>query len=162
MAKLIPDAKLIVQLRNPVDRAYSQFHMRRRDNEEPFESFAEALEHEDPSFGGRPAAPDPGEWRTYLKRGLYAEQLERWLRYFPREQVHVLSMEDLEAGAEAAMDDLHRFLGLPPFRAERLDPRFVTEYEPMPADTRSRLLEYFRPHNERLANLLGRDFGWSE
>lgn len=168
MAALIPRAKLIVGLRNPVDRAYSQFHMRRRDGFEPVESFAAAVALEDGALDGGsaramaaetdPAALETG--RTYLMRGRYAEQLERWMHHFPSEQLHVLTTDQLAADAQGALDALHDFLELPPRRAERLDPLFTTQYDPLPPDTRARLTEYFRPHNERLYELLGRDFGW--
>jgi hypothetical protein len=162
MAQLIPAVKLIVQLRNPADRAYSQFQMRRRTGHEPLESFAKALEIEDPSFAGGSGTPAADEWRTYLKRGRYAEQLERWLHYFPREQFHVLALEDLHADPQAALCDLHEFLELAPHLPQQLQPRFTADYEPMRSDTRARLCEYFRPHNERLFELLGKEFAWNE
>lgn len=153
MAKLIPDAKLIVQLRNPVDRAYSQFQMRRRDGQEPIESFPDAVETEGEQVG-------PAVNRTYVARGRYAEQLERWFKVFPREQFHVLAMEDLAVDPQGALDGVHEFLRLQPRRADNLDPRYVSKYDAMPPQDRARLTEYFRPHNERLYELLGRDFGW--
>jgi hypothetical protein len=164
MAELIPDAKLIVSLREPVERAYSQFQMRRRDQKEPVESFIGAMAAEDPSLqlDGRPLAQadvvDIG--RTYLARGRYAEQLERWLQHFRREQIHIVAMEDLAADPQGILDGVHQFLGLPPRNAEDLAPRFVSEYDPLPEDARRVLGDYFRPHNQRLYELLGRDFGW--
>ncbi|HEY6397495.1 MAG TPA: sulfotransferase domain-containing protein [Solirubrobacteraceae bacterium] len=170
MAKLLPDIKLIVALRNPADRAYSQFQMRRRDGEEPIESFADALEVEDPRF----AAIDSGsalagsdrrrekDWRTYLSRGRYAEQLERWFACFPVEQFHIVELGELAADPLAATGALYEFLGLPPGAGHHLEARFRAEYEPMRAEVRDRLLEYFRPHNERLYELLGRQFAWDE
>jgi hypothetical protein len=167
MAALIPDVKLIVQVRDPVDRAYSQFQMRRRDGEEPISSFAAALEREDPTFAATAAAAraaralDPeGDWRTYLRRGRYAEQLVRWFEYFPRDQFHVVAMEDLAANPERSLNDVHEFLGLPPHRPDELKPLYTFQYDPMPPETRRRLVEYFKPHNERLSELLGRDFAW--
>jgi hypothetical protein len=153
MAALIPDAKLIVQLRNPVDRAYSQFQMRRRDDEESIESFLGAVAAERAQVG-------PPITRTYVARGLYAEQLERWLAVFPREQLHVLAMEDLATDPQRVLDRVHEFLGIAPRRAEDLEARYTAKYDPLPAEERAQLTEYFRPHNERLYELLGRDFGW--
>jgi hypothetical protein len=171
IAELLPHVKLIVQLRDPSDRAYSQFQMRRRDGEEPIESFDAALEMEDHGFALDPAAAltarrenghrGPGaEWRTYLSRGRYAEQLERWFQHFPREQFHVLTMDDLGADPQGELDRVHEFLGLPARRGENLTARFTAAYEPMPVETRERLVEYFRQHNERLYELLGKNFGW--
>jgi Sulfotransferase domain len=170
MAKLMPDVKLLVALRNPVDRAYSQFHMRRRTDQEPLESFAEALEAEDPGFathgGGASVnlgwASAANGWRTYLSRGLYAEQLERWFAHFPREQFHIVELGELAAEPHRVLGELYQFLGLIPEASGDLEARFTAKYESMPADTRARLAEYYRPHNQRLYELLGREFGWDE
>lgn len=168
--KLVPDVKLIVQLRDPVDRAYSQFQMRRRDGEEPLESFAAAVEAEparlaaesermlaDPRYSSDRVAT----W-SYLMRSRYAEQLERWLAQFPRHQIHVLSLEEMEADPRRVVSEVHEFLGLPERPLEQLPVLFTSEYEPLPAETRALLEEYFRPHNARLYELLGRDFGWDQ
>jgi hypothetical protein len=166
MAKLIPDVKLIVSLREPVDRAYSQFQMRRRDRDEPVESFLTALALEDPSLDGGDARArfrdsdhlDIG--RTYLARSRYAEQLEPWLARFPREQVLVLTTDQLGDDPEGTLDSVYAFLGLPPHRPARLEAVFTSSYESIAPEDRARLAEYFRPHNARLYALLGRDFGW--
>jgi len=153
MAKLIPRAKLIVQLRNPVDRAYSQFQMRRREGEEPIESFMTAVDTEEHKR-------DPSVTRTYLARGRYAEQLERWFEFFPRTQIHILTMDELAADPQGVLDSVHGYLGIAPRRAEHLEPRFGAQYDPLPADARARLNDYFAAHNKRLYELLGEDFGW--
>ncbi|MDQ6606648.1 MAG: sulfotransferase domain-containing protein [Actinomycetota bacterium] len=168
MATLIPEVKLIVVLRDPVDRAYSQFQMRRRDGFEPVDSFATAVALEDERVdGGRARAlstqAKDGQLevgRTYLMRGRYAEQLDRWFQYFPREQFHVLTTDQLAADSQNALDGLHNFLGLPSHRVERLEARFATQYDPLASEDRELLDEYFREPNERLCHLLGQDFGW--
>ena len=90
-----PRSSCILGLRDPVDRAYSQFHMRRRDGFEPADSFRTAVSLEDSRVDGgraRALSMERGDGqldvgRTYLSRGRYAEQLEPWLRHFPREQI---------------------------------------------------------------------------
>jgi Sulfotransferase domain len=168
MAKHLPDARLIVQLRDPVDRAYSQYQMRRRDGEEPLDSFEAAVdaeegrlaaEHERMLGDRRYSSYEVACW-SYLMRSRYAEQLERWFRYFPRERIHILSLESLAADPGAALDAVHEFLGLPRHRPAELDARFVFDYDPMSPETRARLERYFEPHNERLYELVGTDFGW--
>ena len=82
-----PDAKLIVVFRNPVDRAYSQFQMSRREGVEPLESFAEALAAEEerlrPHLERLHADPHYYGWSigcwSYRFRSEYATQLERFL-----------------------------------------------------------------------------------
>lgn len=168
VAKLLPDAKLVVALRNPVDRAYSHFQMTRREGYEPFESFEEAVAAEEDRL-----APETerlqsnpryyswwlGSW-SYLERSRYAEQLERWLELFPREQFLFVRSEDLSAEPARTLDTVHEFLGLPPHRRAEYPHLHTAEYDGIPADTRLRLAEYFRPHNERLYELAGIDFGW--
>lgn len=168
MARLLPQAKLLVTLRDPVDRAYSQFQMSRREGEEPLEAFLDAVEAEesrlaeeiahvrrDRSYNSWPI----GCW-GYLLRSRYAEGLERWLALYPREQLHVLTLEQLSADPHGTMDRVHEFLGLPEHRNPELKPLFKARYDSIPAEARARLREYFRPHNERLYELIGTDLGW--
>ena len=165
MARLVPHARLIVALREPVGRAYSQFQMRRRDGEEPCPSFIDAVALEDASLrdadAGIDPAPDELRGRSYLSRGRYAEQLERWFAHFPRERFHFVTIDELAAHPHQSLDAMHAFLGLPAHRSESLQPMFVSGYPPLAPADRDRLAAYFRPHNERLYKLLGRDFGWN-
>jgi hypothetical protein len=168
IADALPDVKLIVALRNPVDRAYSQFQMSRRAGEEPLESFEAAVNAEgarlQPELDRSEADPGYysgrlGAW-SYLLRSRYAEQLERWYRLFPSDRFHFVKTEDLAVAPGSTLESLATFLGLPE-RGRAEYPNFhVGEYAPMPADMRRRLEEYFRPHNERLYELVGIDFGW--
>lgn len=168
LARALPRAKLLVTLRNPVERAYSQFQMSRREGEEPLESFIEAVEAEaarlapelartkvDRRYNSWPI----GCW-SYLLRSRYAEQLARWFEFFGREQFHVLTLEDLASDQQQAMDRVHEFLGLPGYRYADLKPLHTASYDAIPAEARAKLSEYFRPHNERLYELLGVNLGW--
>jgi Sulfotransferase domain len=168
IAQALPDVKLIVALRNPVERAYSQFQMSRRAELEPFESFHQAIVEEDERLKPELArvAADPtlrsgrlGAW-SYLLRGRYAEQLEHWFNLFPRDQFHFVKTEDLASRPAEALADLHRFLGLPEYEREAYPDFHVGQYAAMPAETRTMLVEYFKPLNERLYELVGIDFGW--
>jgi hypothetical protein len=168
LAKLMPRARLIVMLRNPVDRAHSQYQMSRREGEEELDSFAEAVAIEDRRLEGERArarrSPHYNSWAigcwSYLMRSRYAEQLEGWFALFPREQFHFMTLEELAEDPQHALDGLHRFLELPPHRYENLPPLHTAVYDSIAPELRARLAEYFRPHNERLYELLGRDLGW--
>jgi Sulfotransferase domain len=168
LARLLPRARLIVSLRNPVDRAYSQFQMSRREGEEALDSFMEAVEAEERRLAPERARMQRsrhynswpiGCW-SYLMRSRYAEQLEHWLTLVSREQLHVLTLEQMADDPQGALDGVHRFLGLPAHRYEDLRPLHTASYEPIGAEDRAMLNDYFRPHNERLYELLGVDFGW--
>ena len=100
MAALVPDAKLIALLREPVDRAYSHYWSRRSWDAEA-RSFEQALAEED---GSTP----PG--LAYAARGRYLEQLERVLQHYPREQLLVLLFDDLAARPIETFAEVCRFL----------------------------------------------------
>ena len=165
---LIPDVKLIVMLRDPVKRAYSHYmHRFVRDRESrTFEEVVatdkELLKH------GWENLPTGDLIRlghlhySYLARGYYADQLQIWLSVFPREQFLIICAEDFFSGTQAIFDDVLEFLGLGPHVLEKADRRNVGKYtEPMSDELREDLREYFAPHNERLYEMVGRDFGWN-
>jgi hypothetical protein len=171
--QLVPQVKLIVTLRDPVDRAYSSFHHRRRDGEEPLESFDAAVRAEDgrlaPGLARLAADPDYNSFEvacwSYLLRSRYAEQLERWFACFGREQFYFVTLENLAAEPQKTLDGVHDFLGLAPWRAESLPrlniaPRHNARYAPLEPEVDQRLREYFRPHNQRLYEMVGFNFGW--
>jgi hypothetical protein len=170
IAAMLPDVKLIMLLRNPVDRAYSQFRMSQREGEEKLDSFEEALAIEDERLDGERARSlaDPrynswpiGCW-SYQMRSRYAEQLERWLSLFPRERFLFVDSEELSAQPERALQRVYDFLGLPADDSRDLPFLHTGEYDPLPPEVRERVADYFRPHNERLYELLGVDFGWNQ
>ncbi len=97
---------------------------------------------------------------SYLARGRYAEQLERWLALYPRERLLVLRFEDLVRDPLAVLNGTLGFLGLPPAGSVRLEARNTRRYPPLAEATAARLREYFEPHNARLEALLGQPMGW--
>ena len=128
--ELVPEARLVVLVRNPVDRALSHYQHEVALGREPL-SFEDALAAEDERLRGEEERllADPRyfsrEWwsHTYRARGRYAEQLERWLAVFPQEQLLIVPSDDLAddpAGAHARVLD---FLGAPPQRLDELPPR---------------------------------------
>jgi hypothetical protein len=98
--------------------------------------------------------------RGYVHRGHYAEQIEHWLAFFPRERFVFLNFDDWKRDPGLAADAIARHAGLPayPFGDHRAN---VGGYiEPMPEDCRERLIAHYRPHNRRLFELLCEDWGW--
>ena len=167
VASTIPAALLVVLLRDPVDRAYSHYRKMRRMSLERL-SFEEALDAEEERLAGEEERllADP-RYRSrhhrrhaYVGRGLYADQLERWLAHFPREQLLVLRAEDFfERPAEIYAETLD-FLGLRTWRPPDFEPRNPTTSSPLAPNLRARLEERFEEPNARLARLLGRDLRW--
>jgi hypothetical protein len=165
--RALPDAELLLTLRNPIDRAFSQYQMSVREQLEDL-SFEDALEREGERLRpeivrvrrDRHYASQPLAKHSYLYRGHYDEQFERWLQLFPRERFHVARAEDLAAAPEKTLAGVYEFLGLPPHRSSDLPHLHTASYEPMASATRTWLVDYFRPHNERLSELLGFDLDW--
>jgi hypothetical protein len=80
---------------------------------------------------------------------------------FPREQLLIQRSEDFFREPQDVLRKVHSFLGLPPLDCQELPALNQGSYKaPMNPETRARLREYFRPHNERLYDLLSTDFGW--
>ena len=108
---LIPDAKLIVIVRDPVDRAYSNWTHLWSDGLEPIGDFVTACGEEET----RMAAGWAPFWQ-YVGLGRYGEQLQNLYRWYPREQVHVLRYKEL---VDAPQRDPEPDLRLPRHRAGR-------------------------------------------
>jgi hypothetical protein len=170
IAQKFPTIKLIVLLRNPVDRAYSHYqHMVRGGNETL--SFEQAIEAE-------PARLEGEEERiiadvhyplhnymnyTYLTLGMYRKYFQHWFKVFPREQLLILKSEDLYSHPSETYKETLNFLGLRAWEPEGF-PIFNKQgqYDTMYPATRKKLVEFFEPHNKQLYAFLGRDFGWDK
>ena len=164
---LVREARLVALVRNPVDRALSHYNHEVALGRESL-SFEDALGAEDERLRGEEArlVADPpyfsrAWWsHTYKARGRYAEQLERWFDVFPREQLLVLSSDELGAEPARAHAQVLEFLGAAPQRLDSYPRVYEREYEPMKPETRERLAAEFEEPNRRLYELLGRDLGW--
>jgi hypothetical protein len=97
---------------------------------------------------------------TYLARGRYAEQLERWFAVFPRDQLMVLTSEELAAEPAKTYALVLDFLGAPVHDLGAYPRIYEQRYAEMSPDLRRRLADYFAEPNRRLYELLGRDLGW--
>ena len=169
MKEILPDVKLIVILRNPIDRAYSHYNHSLRTNNESL-SFEKAIEIEEGRLTGEREqliknpyfVPKHYRSHSYLARGVYADQLEDWFRYYDRKQFLILSTEDFYQNSQQILDQVFDFLGVIPFQAESLTNQNIGNYKKMNKNTRKFLIEYFKPHNERLFNLLQRSFDWDK
>lgn len=163
----LPDCKLIVILRNPIDRAFSHHNHERALGYEDL-SFEEAIAREPARLAGEEERllADPRyrsfahQHHSYISRSRYAEQLERWLRHADRERFLILSSEDLFGDPASAVAEAQRFLGLDLDIPDDLSARNARSYAPIEDRLRQQLREEFEPHNRRLYELLDRDFGW--
>jgi len=165
--QLVPRAKLIVMLRNPVERAYSHYNHQVRFDAEPL-TFEEALDQEATRLVGEyeEILADPEYYSfnyqnySYRARGMYADQLSRWFKYFPREQFLILHSEAFYTDTRREFDRVLDFMNVPRWQPSAYRPDNAGKYEPMLSATRAYLSDFFAPHNERLYELLGTDFKW--
>jgi hypothetical protein len=117
IAAEVPNVKLIAVVRDPIDRAYSNWTHLRSNGLEPEADFGRAcdLEDERASKGWAPF------WR-YVGLGRYGEQLASLLENFPREQVHVLRYRALIDEPARTLDQIAAFLGVQPGLADEIPP----------------------------------------
>jgi Sulfotransferase domain len=167
VARMLPTARLIALLRNPVDRAFSHYQHEVALGRESL-PFEDALAREDERMQGEvermlrdPAYFSDAWWNyTYAARGRYAEQLERWYASVPREQLLVLFTEELAADTASTYLRVLEFLGVEPHELASYPRIFDRDYEEMDAATRARLEAEFAEPNRRLAELLGCALPW--
>ena len=163
VAATLPAGRFVALLRDPVERAYSHYLHTRSYGAEPL-PFAEAVAAEEGRLAAAlragpetPAAHAALRNHSYLARGRYAEQLERWFTYVPRERVLVLRSEDLYAEPARVYGEILRFLELDPFTPASFakHTRRVDRGEAgLTREIRAELGAYFAPYNARLADLL--------
>lgn len=162
---VVPGARLVALLRNPTERAYSHYQHNVLRGTEPL-TFEAALDAEaerlDRADDGT-ASVAHHKRHSYVTRGRYAEQLDRWLAFYPREQLLVLFSEDLYRDPGATYAQVLDFLGLPSHSLAEYQVhtrRGAWSGPPLAAPTRARLETSFGPHNTRLAGLLGTAPPW--
>ena len=187
MVEILPEPRLIVILRNPVDRAYSHYWFNRTRGSEPLE-FTEALAAEPE----RLAAGDilARARYSYLDRGHYLAQIQRVCEYYPRSALKVILLEDLRDARLETFHSISRFLEVDdtfiPANLEVMKNRFVkfrsmrlrspirrfphlfrriagrlnirySSYPPLDPSVREKLSKYFEEDNVALETWLGRD-----
>jgi len=147
--------KLIILLRNPVDRAFAHWNMQRFKNREPLD-FLDALK-EEPRRIAHPLTIESRRF-AYVDRGFYSGQLERVFKFFPREQVHFVKFEDFRDRKQETLDRIFEFLGVKPLRRIRDKDRNIVPYErTMTAEEREYLFEVFSAEIAKLEQMLGWD-----
>lgn len=175
VASTLPTVKLIVLLRNPIDRAYSQYNFEVELARETL-SFEDALAHEEERISEEREKLLANEQYvsanhsrySYLARGIYVDQLRTWMSLFPKEQFLILKSEDFYADPAEALKKTSTFLGLPDLATQEQKKQYKlhnynqTPYPKMDIAIRKRLIAYFEPHNARLYDYLGVNFGWDK
>jgi hypothetical protein len=167
IARDLPGVKLLVLVRDPVERAYSAHaHESARGFEtEPFERAlqleAQRLDGETQRIAADPAYVSLShQHHAYRERGKYSEHLTRLDRLFGKERIHVVDSGDFFAEPKPVYDGVLRFLGLPHRGYPSFDRHNARPRSPMPDALRASLDEYFIPYDQQLAQWLGHQPSW--
>ena len=168
--KLLPNVKLIILLRNPVDRLWSCYWQRVRIKglkmtfeatvDDDLKQNHDLYEINGSSFNEKLQNMYP---MPFISRGIYREKLKSYFDAFPREQLLILRSEDLRSDPGYVLNQVVEFLDLPKWNfIDFKKYNFHKDQPLMKRATRDKLLEFYRPFNQLLYNYLGRDFGWDE
>jgi len=164
--KLLPKIKLIVLLRNPIERAFSDY---KHSNEETL-SFDAAIKEEQTRLLGEKERmlDDPNyisvsHWtQAYATQGIYVEQLKNWFSVFPKDQFLILKSEEFFSNPEEVLKIVYRYLNLENFKLnEYKQYNYTDSLKTIETDTRRQLKKYFNSYNEQLYEILGRRFDWN-
>jgi hypothetical protein len=164
----VPDAKLILLLRDPVMRTYSHWKERRRNNAEDL-SFVEALEAEDKRISGEElrlrTEPDyysyPHEQQSYVGQSRYVNALEPWVARFGIENVLVIASEDYYSAPSTALAQVAEFLGIDSLPSVAGEHRNAAAGEDIDPEIKEYLSDLFAEDNARLESLIGRKLPWT-
>jgi hypothetical protein len=162
--KTKPDMKIIIMLRNPIDRAYSQYNrtikidgIKSRNFEDVVMTEIEKLsDHKNTSF------QILRDESNYIKKGLYYEQLKPWFELFPRKNIGIFSTEDFKNDSQKTYDKIFDFLELTEFIINDNEIMEKGNYSPMDKKTRNFLSNFYKSHNEKLFQLIEQKFEWDD
>ncbi|CEG46544.1 (heparan sulfate)-glucosamine 3-sulfotransferase 1 [Plasmopara halstedii] len=192
MKEVIPHChKVLVIMRDPVERAYSHYSMtadtegsekqKRNRGHHHLEarSFEQIVDDEIEELAKLGVHPNmnPDEFdrtvlrtrlnydhgaHSFLARGLYALQLASWIEAYGIDNVLLLTLDDFKSveNLYATMDKVFNFLGLPYHRIKDTSAKNTRRYSSIDEAVRVRLAAFYKPYNEKLYALLGRDMGW--
>lgn len=171
VAEVMPKVKLIFLLRDPIDRALSHYeHNIRKAGRETLD-FSEAIRKESERVLTDFQTAQANEWHddilyrrySYVSRGLYAQQLERWFKHFPKENFLILESESFYRDAQTLLSNITDFLDLPPYQFDLKNKHNVGGYSKKINDVDLELLRnVFERENEKLFKLIDKEFWKSE
>jgi len=166
MKELFPDSKLIIVLRNPVDKTYSHYYLSTKSGET--RTLEEVVE-EDMNDISTWSVDSKDDYyfatkveNSKLARGFYIEQLSIWFELFSKNQILIISSEDLASNTKNVMNDIFRFLHLPEYEIPNIEKVNVSKYSKMNPETRKILIDFFKPYNEQLYEFLNYKFDWDK
>ena len=166
---LLPKIKLIVILRNPIDKAYSTYQQQFRFGEytTSFEDTINAefrridLNKDFPELNSNNYDFENLVAQNIIRHGVYADYLETWLKIFDRKQILILNSDDLKKSTKETLRRVFNFLNVSNYDIKDTSQVNVGKYPTINKITRKKLIEFFKPHNQRLNKLLDTEFDWN-
>jgi hypothetical protein len=149
--RVLPDAKLILLLRNPVDRLYSHYHHVKRwvpEWEKAYGSFRKYWE----------AAKESDYY--LIDKGIYVDTLCRWQKYYSKDQLLVLCSETLRAKTSVTYQKVLAFLDMPVHELSEIKFLRSNPYSLMSENLKAEISAFYQPYNQRLYDVLGYSMGW--
>ena len=165
---LLPDAKIILLLRNPIDRSHSQYQMELNKGNEKLISFEDAIEQENERIQSEydKMLQDENYYskqytiQSYITKSIYVNYIEEWLKYFPREQFLFLNSEEFNSDTSKVYKKTLNFLEISEIDFKNYEVFRAAKYSEMNPSTRKKLSEFFKPYNEKLYKLIDQNFHW--
>lgn len=151
LKKDVPEVKLIVLLRNPVDRLYSNF--------QHYKKYISSWSEKYPSFEDYLNTCSDSDYYL-IEKGLYVYTLQKWFKFFPRNQFIITSTEEMKESSQEVYSNILKFLGVDDFIIDDFKVHRENDYAPMKKETRDLLEDYYSPFNRELEKLLGQKFNW--
>lgn len=163
VAAAMPQTRLILLVRDPVERAHSHYRLRKHRGVEPAVTFAEALADEPRRMQ---AAGEPGRRKgiridNYFHQGEYATGLERWFANFDTRQILTVQSERFFADPAESYGRVLDFLGLVPHDLGEYKVHNSAPNSAIDPEAREGLSERYGEPNARFYEMVGQDFGWT-
>lgn len=171
MKAVNPGMKYVITLRDPVERTLSHWRwhkmITRVYDDDPLWQYMPDMEKSlrlemqgfadgDVGFVTFCGASSTG----FVRQSCYLPFLQQLFREVPQENVLILQAEELFAKPDELVRGVYQFLGLPDYQPVHIEETNPSDAVDVSDELRDELRRFFRPHNERLYEFLGRDFGW--
>jgi hypothetical protein len=167
MYETLPDVKLILVLRNPVDRTYSHYHSSTKRGIKTKIPFRDLLDRDLKTY--EQIKNDDNEYfknfvlNSYIGPSIYVRLVKEWLKYFRLEQLLIFSTEELAKNPREVFSRIFGFLNIKEEEINTESRHNVEVYDTsLDSDLRQRLIDFFRPHNEELFNTINQRFDWDK
>ena len=161
IAEVLPNVKLIAILRNPVDRAYSNYFLGVRHSNET-KNFDHAIMKDIEFLDSKIKMEfkNSDYKKSYVAKGFYAKQLKKWFEHFEKKQIFITTTEELDNNPNIVLEQIFKFLELPNYSIKEIKRHKKSKYPKMNENVRKKLLNYFEPYNEELFELINQRFDW--